>query len=348
MPRTSVPVPQMYCETCGTALTADITHARYCLDCDLLVCPGCWKATASRCQACAALATASGPNRAKRGASLRTARRADRRLREARVRATILADDRPDASVAWLDQAGLAVKAAIAEQMGMNALRRLTGASAVRAQPLGDRIRRHAVEADAAIKRAEATLAREMSPAPVAIPAVQERSTSGAAMRDLHGGQLHGFALLLTLGDQTAAATLAADALEAGAVQASELQHPRRATAWLRRSVLEAAKRRRTDPNHDESAMRAALRALGVNDEAHAALSALSILERAAVVASGVEGLEEPDVATVVGLDPVRSRRLVRDALRRAISAGMAEPSRSGPDGPIVARTREIAARVLA
>ena len=348
MPRTLVPVPQMYCEACGAALTADVAHARYCLDCDLLVCPGCWKATASRCQACAASATASGPNRAKRGASIRTVRRADRRLREARTQATILADDRPDASVASLAQAGLAVKAAIAERVGMNALQRLTGASAVRAQPLGDRIRRHAVEADAAIKRAEATLASEIGPAPVALSAVQERDASAAALRELHGGQLHGFALLLTLGDQQAAAKLAADALAAGAAQAHELQHPRRATAWLRRSVLDAAKRRRTDPNHDEPAMRAALRALGVNDEAHAALSALSILERAAVVASDVEGLEEPDVAKVVGLDPMRSRRLVRDALRRAISAGMAEPSQSGPDGPIVARTREIAARVLA
>ena len=213
---------------------------------------------------------------------------------------------------------------------------------------MGGRIRRHAVEADAAIKRAEATLASEIGAAPVAISAVQERAASAAALREVHGGQLYGFALLLTLGDQPAAAELATDALAAGAVQAIELQPPRRATAWLRRSVLDAAKRRRTDANHDEPTRRAALRALGVNDVAHAALSALSILERAAVVASDVEGLEEPDVATVVGLDRVRSRRVVRNALRRAISAGMAEPSRSGPDGPIVARTREIAARVLA
>jgi len=347
-PRTSVPVPQMYCEACGTALTADIAHSRYCLDCNLLVCPACWKATASRCRACAAQATA-GPNRARRGAAVRTARRADRRLREARTQATLLADNRPDASVARVDHAALAVKAATAERVGMSALRRLTAASAVRAQPLADRMRRHADEADAAIKRAEATLAIEIGAAPVAISAVQERTATAATLRELHGGQLHGFALLLTLGDQPAAATLAADALAAGSVHADELQHPGRATTWLRHSVLAAAARaHRTDPNYDEPTRRVALRALGVNDEAHAALSALGILERAAVVASAVEGLEEPDVATVVGLDPERSRRLVRDALRRAISAGMAEPSKSGPDGPIVARTREIAARVLA
>ena len=264
------------------------------------------------------------------------------------MQATILADNRPDASVAWADHAGLAIKAATAERVGMNALRRLTGASAVRAQPLGDRMRRHAVQADAAIKRAEVTLESEIGAAPVVISAVQDRTANAAALRKLHGGQLHGFALLLTLGDRPAAAKLAADALAAGAVQAHELQHPRRAAAWLRHSVLGAAKRRTTHPKHDDLTRRAALRAVGVNDEAHAALSALSMLERAAVVASGVEGLAESDVATVVGLDPVRSRRLVRGALRRAISAGMAEPSQSDPDGPIVARTREIAARVLA
>ncbi len=246
------------------------------------------------------------------------------------------------------DQAGLAVKAATGERVGLKALARLTGASAARAQPLGDRIRRHAVEAGAAIKRAEATLASEISAAPVAISAVQERSAGAAAFRELHGGQLYGFALLLTLGDHSGAAKLAADALTAGSVRAHELQDARRATAWLRHSVLAAATAHRTAPNHDEPTRRVALRALGVNDESHAALSALGILERAAVVASAVEGLEEPDVATVVGLNPERSRRLVRDALRRAISAGMAEPSQSGPDGPIVARTREIAARVLA
>jgi len=250
--------------------------------------------------------------------------------------------------VVRVEPACLAVKAAFAERVGISALRRLTDARAARARPLGDRIRRHAVQADAAIKLAEATLASERGPAPVAVSAVEERGAIVPTMRERHGRQLQGFALLLTLGDQPAAAQLAADALEAGAVRAHELQHPRRAAAWLRHSVVGAATRRRGDPNPDEPTRRAALTALGVNDEAHAVLSALSTLERAAVVASGVEGLDAPDVATVVGLDPERSRRLVRDALRHAITAAMAEPSEAGPDGPIVARTREIAARVLA
>ena len=140
-----------------------------------------------------------------------------------------------------------------------------------------------------AIKRAEATLASEAGAAPIATSAVQERDASAADFRELHGGQLHGFALLLTLGDRSAAAKLAADALTEGSVRAHELQHPRQATAWLRHSVLAAAKAYRTDPNGDEPARRATLRALGVNDEAFAALSALGMLERAAVVASSVE-----------------------------------------------------------
>ena len=170
----------------------------------------------------------------------------------------------------------------------------MSGVSAVRAQSLGDRMRRNAAEANAAISRAGATLADEIGAAPVAISAVQERAASEAALWGVHAGQLQGFALLLTLGDQPAAAKLATDALGAGAVQGHELQNTRGAEAWLRHSVLRAAKRRHSDSNNDESTRRAALRALGVNDEAYAALSALSILERAAVVASRVEGSRDP------------------------------------------------------
>ena len=322
-----VPESQIYCEACGTTLTADLARARYCLHCDLMVCPGCWKAAASRCRACAA---ASGPNGVTRGASIRTARRADRRLREVRREAATLADDRPGGAVVRVEPARLAVKTAFAERVGMSALRRVTGARAARARRLGDRIRRHAVQADGAIKLAEVTLASQMGPASawVALSAVDEPNSSVSTMRERHGRQLQGFALLLTLGDKPAAAQLAADALEAGAVRAHQLQHLGREAAWLRHSVVRAATRRRVDPNRDEPSRRAALTALGVNDEAHVALSALSMFERAAVVASAVEGLDEPDVGTVVELDP--------------------EPSEAGPDGPIVARTRAIAARVLA
>src|ERR687895_367576 len=56
-----------------------------------------------------------------------------------------------------------------------------------------------------------------------------------AAFRELHGRRLHGFALLLTLGDRERAASLASDALAAGQLRVDELRHPERAAAWLRR-----------------------------------------------------------------------------------------------------------------
>ena len=279
--------------------------------------------------------------------SLRTARRADRRLREAAKQAETLANGQKDASAARIDLAFLAIKAATAEQLGMRGLRRLTGARAVRAQPLGERVRRHAETSQSAIELAEVSLARhDVDATPVR--AAPESEASAFALRGLHGPQLHGFALLLTLGDRRAAAELAEDALAAGGGRADELQQPRQAAAWLRHSVLKAAMSRRADPNSDEATRRATLRTLGVDDTALAALSALTILERGAVVASTVEGLEDPDVAVVVGLDAARTGRLVQEGLRRATGAPMPEPPLSEPYGPIVARTREVAARVLA
>ncbi|MEA2650619.1 MAG: hypothetical protein QOI85_340, partial [Chloroflexota bacterium] len=65
-----------------------------------------------------------------------------------------------------------------------------------------------------------------------------------AAFRDLHGTRLHGFALLVTLGDHARAARLAGEAIAAGTARTSELRHPERAAAWLRRRVTRNAERR--------------------------------------------------------------------------------------------------------
>ena len=73
-------------------------------------------------------------------------------------------------------------------------------------------------------------------------PANRARRSEGAppelmraAFRDLHGTRLHGFALLVTLGDRAHAARLTrGDALAAGMAQAAALRHPERAAAWLR------------------------------------------------------------------------------------------------------------------
>ena len=281
--------------------------------------------------------------------SLRTARRADRRLREAAKGTAVLAGDGTDPQVARVDLAYLAIKVGFAERIGERALRRLTGLGLIHVQALEGRMRRHAGAAHAAIQRVDATqTSTEREMAPVPMTAAQELGPRAAALTELHGPQLHGFALLLTLGDQATAAQLAAKALATGAARAREHEHPRRTAAWLRHSVLRAAKRRHTDTDDDEATRRVALEKLSVDGNAFAALSALNVLERAAVVASNVELLEPRDVATVVGLDEERTQRIVRDAVRRATKAAVAQPSGSEADGPMVTRIREIAAQALA
>lgn len=169
------------------------------------------------------------------------------------------------------------------------------------------------------------------------------------AFRELHGPSLHGFALLLTLGDQATAARLAADALAAGAMRAAELSHPERAAAWLRWRVVRAtgrARRRGSQPPHDRR--RVALEALGVDDDAMAGLGALNVRERAALVAGTIERLDRRDVATIVGMGGSRLERLMQRARRRAMGAAAAriEPG-AGKDGPIAARIQSIAARMM-
>lgn len=168
-----------------------------------------------------------------------------------------------------------------------------------------------------------------------------------AAFRELHGPRLHGFALLLTLGDQSVAMRLAADALAAGAARTSELSHPERAAAWLRQRVVRGAGRRHGEMTRPDR-RRAALEELGVDDAAFAGLSALNLRERAALVVTTVERLDRRDLATIIGLDGTRLERLVRRARRRAMSAGATvHGERAGSDGPLVTKMRNIARRAL-
>ena len=132
-----------------------LQEARYCIECTVYTCLACWDARKSRCRACATL---SGARRA-RGVSLTTARRADRRLREARREAIAVAASTADAPTVWTELACLSVKVGVAQQVGARALKRLTGDRATRAQPLADRIGRNALAATAALDGAEAALA---------------------------------------------------------------------------------------------------------------------------------------------------------------------------------------------
>ncbi len=182
----------------------------------------------------------------------------------------------------------------------------------------------------------------------------------GESFREVYGPRLLGFALLVTLGDEPLAARLAADALAADDVLSAELSRPARTAALLRRAVLRMATHRQADLEFDQVILGmnspvppvdgpAALEWLGVDARAFAALSVLDMRQRAAIVATFVERLAKRDVATIVELDGARLERLVQDGLRRAISAGAAsQPDQSTPDGPVVRRTRRIAARTLA
>jgi hypothetical protein len=167
------------------------------------------------------------------------------------------------------------------------------------------------------------------------------------AFRELHGPRLHGFALLMTLGDQAVAARLASEALAAGSARVAELSHPERAAAWLRQRVVREAERRRSQAARPDR-RRAALEELGVDDAAFAGLSALSHRERAALVVTTIERLDRRDVATIIGLEGMRLERLIRRATRRATRAGSAvHGERPETDGPLVARIRAVARRAM-
>jgi DNA-directed RNA polymerase specialized sigma24 family protein len=166
-----------------------------------------------------------------------------------------------------------------------------------------------------------------------------------SAFRDLHGPALHGFALLVTLGDRRQAARLAASALDRGAERAEQLSHPERAAAWLRRQVVREAR----NPGRGAGSpaeQREALGALGVDQTLMEALRPLSPRDRAALVASGVEWLSRTDAAE--SADTTLSG--VRHARRRFLEAHLAAANRLGStsvDGPLARRVREAAATVI-
>ena len=166
------------------------------------------------------------------------------------------------------------------------------------------------------------------------------------AFRELHGRHLHGFALLMTMGDRPRAARLAADALEAGAAQAESLRHPERAATWLRSHVVRHLRRsgsRRAARNAGERL--ASLADLGVEPAVLAALTELGWRERALVVAEALEGLGPLDVATITGLDGrplARLRQHAHERYARSFAAAQATTDAPGTlsTGPLGDRIR--------
>jgi hypothetical protein len=182
---------------------------------------------------------------------------------------------------------------------------------------------------------------------PPSTPPQPDAELVEAAFRELHGPSLHGFALLVTLGDRHRAAMLAADALEAAGDRLASLRHPERAAAWLRWHAARAAKR--DDRRLASPDRMAALRDLGITPAALAGLAGLSQTERAGLVAVAIERLDRRDVATIVGRDGTRLDRFLRAARRRYLVGATASPGDldSSP-GPIRRRIAASAARTLA
>lgn len=159
------------------------------------------------------------------------------------------------------------------------------------------------------------------------------------AFIQLHGRSLHGFALLLCLGDEPAATALSGTSLAAGIEQLPRLRHPERAAAWLRARVVHDAPR---SPRPGPRGL-AALRAMGVDDCVARGLGALSKHERAALVASAIERLDPRDVAVVAGREGRRLDALLRSARRRYLRTTMRAEYVPVPDGAIAAQVHEIA-----
>lgn len=168
-----------------------------------------------------------------------------------------------------------------------------------------------------------------------------------AAFHELHGSRLHGFALLLTLGDRPAAARLAADALADGSARTPELSHPERAAAWLRARVLDRYRAPRRDRGPAPSDRVQAVAELGVTEAVLSGLAALDARERAALIAGTLERLDPRDVATIVRRDGRRLERLLVRARRRYLLAFEPPAGDFLDRGPIAQRLRAAAARAL-
>lgn len=171
------------------------------------------------------------------------------------------------------------------------------------------------------------------------MPTPQDLELMRAAFRDVHAARLHGFALLIALGDRAAAMAAAGRALAEGTRRMSELRHPERAAAWLRWRVV-----RRLAARHPSGSL-SSLRGLGVDEALFHGLQALSLRERAALVASSIEGFAPLDVATILGVSPVAARRVAATARRRFAAAYAASPSGEVSYGPLADRVLLVAAR---
>jgi hypothetical protein len=168
-----------------------------------------------------------------------------------------------------------------------------------------------------------------------------------AAFRDLHGAHLHGFSLLVTLGDRPLAEQVSAEALAEGARRAAELRHPERAGAWLRARVMRELRRGR-GPGPGREERRATLASLGVDHDTFDTLATLNPLERATLVAGVIERLAPRDLEVVLGANAAAVQRQTAAVRRRFLERRAARPSSASLAEPVLAnRIRGIAERAV-
>lgn len=174
--------------------------------------------------------------------------------------------------------------------------------------------------------------------------ALSEDAWERAAFHELHGRTLHGFALLMMLGETAAASRCAGESIAFGMSRLDELRHPERAAAWLRRDVLRRLPRRDDRPAADRLPD---LDVLGVDASVLAGLAALTRTQRAALVAADVERLGSRDVATVAGRSGARLDRLLTAARRRYLEAYRTESPPRAIGGSIADHVATTARRAL-
>ena len=176
---------------------------------------------------------------------------------------------------------------------------------------------------------------------------LREADLLRAAFRDLHAARLHGFALLVTLGDRARAAQAAANTMATGSQRAAELRHPERAAAWLRRAVLKELRRTPSSRHLTPAERHAALLDVGAAEPAIAALEELTPERRAALVAGIVERFALTDVATILDTNLAGAQRAIQGAQRAYLSAAAHAmrqlPSSAAAGGVLADRINRVA-----
>lgn len=165
-----------------------------------------------------------------------------------------------------------------------------------------------------------------------------------AAFRELHARRLHGFTLLLVLGNRAQAAHLATGALTAASERVEALRHPERAAAWLRQHVVKHARGSRRGDHPVDPHL---LHDLGADAGVVAGLALLELRDRAALIANAIERLDRRDVAVIVGRDGTALDRILRRARERYVDGYIAVGPAPAADGPLTARIHSLAQRSM-